>query len=129
MPLEFYQHVAESKELRDAANNAEMLLADHTTDMNMHFSVYQAMINAEKNIKTSGRVLTPEEARLVEKSMLDAKRAGLDLAKEKREELEKLQKEEQKAVANFIVSFILGSLDCLLNDQMDRVTSTKIRYT
>ena len=104
-PLVFYQNVATSKELRDAANAAEVLLRDYGIEMSMRLDVYQAKINAEKNIKASGRKLDPEEARLVEKSILDGKRAGLDLPDEDRKELEKLKKELSQICVEFSVSF------------------------
>lgn len=104
-PLIFYQNVATSKELRDAANAAEVLLRDYGIEISMRLDVYQAKVNAEKNIKTSGRKLNPEEERLVEKLILDGKRAGLDLREEDRTELEKLKKELSQTCVEFGVSF------------------------
>ena len=105
-PLTFYQNVAESKELRDASNAAEVLLSDYGIEMSMRPDVYQAKLNAEKNIKASGRKLNPEEARLVEKLILDGKRAGLDLAKAERDVLERLKKELSQTCVEFSVSFV-----------------------
>ena len=78
-PLLFYQNVSTSKELRDASNAAEVLLREYGIEMSMRLDVYQAKVNAEKNIKASGTKLNPEEERLVEKLILDGKRAGLSL--------------------------------------------------
>lgn len=71
----------------------------------MRLDVYQAKINAEKNIKASGRKLNPEEERLVEKLLLDGKRAGLDLPDEERKQLEKLKKELSQVCIEFKVRF------------------------
>ena len=104
-PLIFYQNVSTSKELRDAANAAESLLREYGIEMSMRLDVYQAKVNAEKNIKASGRKLNPEEERLVEKLLLDGKRAGLNLPETERKELEKLQKELSQICVEFSVSF------------------------
>ena len=109
-PLIFYQNVSTSKELRDAANAAESLLREYGIEMSMRLDVYQAKVNAEKNIKASGRKLNPEEERLVEKLLLDGKRAGLNLPETERKELEKLQKELSQICVEFSVSFFLDSM-------------------
>ena len=109
-PLLFYQNVSTSKELRDAANAAEVLLREYGIEISMRLDVHQAKVNAEKNIKASGRKLNPEEERLVEKLLLDGKRAGLNLPDEERKELEKLKKELSQACVEFSVSLTLDSL-------------------
>ena len=111
-PLLFYQNVSTSKELRDAANAAEVLLREYGIEMSMRIDVHQAKVNAEKNIKATNYQLNPEEKRLVEKLILDGKRAGLDLPEKERKELEKLQKELSQTCVEFSVSLTLGSLHC-----------------
>ena len=111
-PLLFYQNVSTSKELRDAANAAEVLLREYGIEISMRLDVYQAKVNAEKNIKASGRKLNPEEERLVEKLLLDGKRAGLNLPEKERKELEKLQKELSQTCVEFSVSSVWDSLHC-----------------
>lgn len=111
-PLLFYQNVSTSKELRDAANAAEVLLREYGIEISMRLDIYQAKINAEKNIKASGRKLNPEEERLVEKLVLDGKRAGLDLPDKERKELEKLKKELSQICVEFNVSLVLDYLHC-----------------
>jgi Zn-dependent oligopeptidase len=68
-PLSFYQNVSPSKELRDASNEAEKQIRDFGVESSMRLDVYQAKVNAQKNIKASGKwdKLSPEEQRLVEK--------------------------------------------------------------
>lgn len=111
-PLVFYQNVATSKELRDAANAAEVQLREYGIETSMRLDIYQAKLNAQKNIKASGRKLNTEEERLVEKSILDGKRAGLDLPEKDRNELERLNKELSQTCVEFNVSLVLGSLHC-----------------
>ena len=124
-PLIFYQNVSTSKELRDAANEAEVLLREYGIEMSMRPDVYQAKVNAEKNIKASGLKLNPEEERLVEKLLLDGKRAGLNLPEKERKELEKLKKELSQVCVEFSVSFNLDSRHFLANVRMDRKTLTR----
>lgn len=110
-PLLFYQNVATSKDLRDAANAAESLLKDYGIEISMRLDVYKAKLNAQQNIKDSGRKLNPEEERLVEKLVLDGKRSGLNLPDEARKDLERLKKELSQACVQFNVSFASDSPD------------------
>jgi len=119
-PLLFYQNVSTSKELRDAANAAEVLLREYGIEMSMRLDVYLAKVNAEKSIKASGRKLNPEEERLVEKLLLDGKRAGLNLPEKERKELEKLQKELSQTCVEFSVSFPQDSLCRYSSQDMDK---------
>lgn len=86
-PLSFYQNVSPDSKLRDASNDAEKLLRDFGIESSMRLDVFQALKRAEKNIRSGGVVLTPEEERLMEKMLLDGKRAGLDLSDTEREKL------------------------------------------
>ena len=72
----------------------------------MRIDVFRAKCAAETNIKESGKwdKLTPEEQRLVEKMVLDGKRAGLALPDEEREELMKLKKDLSQTCLDFNVS-------------------------
>lgn len=108
-PLTFYKNVSPSKELRDASNEADALLRDYNVDASLRVDVFNAKVAAEKNIKTSGKVLTPEEQRLVEKMILEGKRDGLALPEDEREELKKLQKALSQTCLEFSVSLILLS--------------------
>lgn len=128
-PLLFYQNVSTSKELRDAANAAEVVLREYGIEMSMRVDVYQAKVNAEKNIKASGRKLNPEEERLVEKLILDGKRAGLDLPDKERKELEKLQKELSQTCVEFSVSTRSELVVLLLKLRINRKTLTRRMYT
>jgi Zn-dependent oligopeptidase len=108
-PLTFYQNVAPSKELRDASNEADALLRDYSVDASLRVDVFNAKLAAEKNIKASGKALTPEEQRLVDKMILEGKRDGLALPEKEREELKKLQKALSQTCLEFSVSLVLHS--------------------
>ena len=109
-PLSFYQNVSPSKELRDASNEAEVLVRDYSVDSSMRLDVFKAKQAAEENIKNSGKKLSDEEARLVEKMILDGTRAGLALPEEKRKELAALQKEVSQVSLEFSVRSLEVSL-------------------
>ncbi|KZT23430.1 metallopeptidase MepB [Neolentinus lepideus HHB14362 ss-1] len=106
-PLFFYQNVSPSKDLRDASNAAEVLAREFSIESSMRIDVFQAKLAAERNIKESGKweKLDAEEKRLVEKMVLDGKRAGLALPEEKREELKQLQKELSQTCLDFSKNF------------------------
>jgi metallopeptidase MepB len=97
--------VSPSKELRDASNDAEVLVRDFGVDSSMRLDVFQAKIAAEKNIKESGEwdKLSSEEKRLVDKMILDGKRAGLALPEKERNELVALKKELSQTCLEFSV--------------------------
>ncbi|PIL22512.1 hypothetical protein GSI_15201 [Ganoderma sinense ZZ0214-1] len=104
-PLTFYQNVSPSKELRDASNEAEVLARDFGVEASMRIDVFRAKQAAEENIKKSGQKLTAEEQRLVDKMILDGKRAGLALPEDEREKLMKLKKELSQTCLEFSKNF------------------------
>ncbi|KAH9002641.1 Metalloprotease [Lactarius hatsudake] len=104
-PLSFYQHVSTSKELRDASNEAEVLVRDFGVDSSMRIDVYNAKIAAQKNIESSGKKLNQEEQRLVEKMVQDGTRAGLSLPEADRERLTEWNKELSQVCLEFSKNF------------------------
>ncbi|KAI0632166.1 metallopeptidase MepB [Trametes polyzona] len=100
-PLKFYQNVSPSKELRDAANAAEVAVTDFLVDSSMRIDVFRAKQAARKNIHESGRPLTQEERRLMDKMILDGTRSCLALAETERAELQNLNKELSQACIEF----------------------------
>ncbi|KAJ7095922.1 metallopeptidase MepB [Mycena belliarum] len=106
-PLSFYQNVSPSKELRDASTAADSLVRDYGVESSMRLDVFNAKLAAEENIKTSGlwTKLSDEEQRLVEKMVLDGKRAGLGLPEDKRNILTGLQKELSQVCLEFDKNF------------------------
>ena len=71
----------------------------------MRIDVFQAKTAAEKNMKEKGEWerLGPEEKRLVDKMILDGKRAGLTLPEKERNELMALQKSLSQTSLDFMV--------------------------
>jgi len=98
-PLSFYQNVSPSKELRDASNQAEILLRDFSVEASMRVDVYDAVKGAAENIEKNREHLGPEEKRLIEKMVLDGKRAGLALPEEDRKALT-----EVRSSVSFIIA-------------------------
>ncbi|KAI0822314.1 Metalloprotease [Trametes gibbosa] len=118
-PLSFYQNVSTSKELRDASNEAEVIVRDFGVESSMRIDVFRAKQAAAKNIKASGQKLSVEEQRLVDKMILDGTRAGLALPDAEREKLTQLKKELSQTCLEFsknfneedgVVSFTLDEL-------------------
>lgn len=105
-PLAFYQNVSPSKDLRDASNEAEALAREYAVEVSMRLDLFKAKQAAQENIKKSGKELTPEEQRLVEKMIQDGTRAGLALPEEKRTKLVTLKKELSAASLEFSVSVL-----------------------
>ncbi|KAI9465436.1 Metalloprotease [Lactarius psammicola] len=104
-PLSFYQHVSTSKELRDASNEAEVLVRDFGVESSMRIDVYNAKVAAQKNIESSGKKLNQEEQRLVEKMVQDGTRAGLSLPEADRERLTEWKKELSQVCLEFSKNF------------------------
>lgn len=98
----------------------------------MRLDVFNAKLNAEKNIKESGVKLTAEEQRLVEKMILDGKRSGLALPEKERDELKALQKEHSQACLEFSVSpysySLISNTRELTGHIGNRKTSMKRRF-
>lgn len=100
-PLSFYQNVSPDQALRDASTDAEKLIRDFGIESSMRVDVYNALLNA----KEKAEKLSPEEQRLVDKMIMDGKRAGLALPDDKREELMKLKKELSAVCTDFGKNF------------------------
>ncbi|EJC99683.1 Metalloprotease [Fomitiporia mediterranea MF3/22] len=104
-PVLFYQNVSTSKELRDASNQAETLVRNFLVELEMRVDVFTAKKNADANIKAQGVKLNVEQRRLIEKMLLDGKRAGLDLSEDKRKVLEEKKKELNQLCVEFSKNF------------------------
>ncbi|KAI0050407.1 metallopeptidase MepB [Auriscalpium vulgare] len=104
-PLSFYQNVSPDKALRDASNEAEVLVRDFGVESSMRIDVFNKKLAAQKNISQAGATLTAEEARLVEKMVLDGTRAGLALPEKERTELTELKKELSQVCLEFSKNF------------------------
>ncbi|KAI0771258.1 Metalloprotease [Trametes elegans] len=133
-PLSFYQNVSTSKELRDASNEAEVLVRNFGVESSMRIDVFRAKQAAQKNIKDSGKKLSSEEERLVEKMILDGTRAGLALPDAEREKVTQLKKELSQTCLEFsknyneengVVTFTLDELKGIPSDVISGYTKRK----
>lgn len=124
-PLAFYQNVSTSKELRDASNQAEVLQRDFDVEESMRLDVFKAKTAAEKNLRKSGEweKLSDEQRRLVEKMVLDGKRAGLALPEKEREVLMKLKKELSQVCLDFSKNF--NEEDGLISFTLEELTESR----
>ncbi|KIM28712.1 hypothetical protein M408DRAFT_329175 [Serendipita vermifera MAFF 305830] len=100
-PLIFYTHVTPNDDLRAASIAAEETLDKYSVEAEMRVDVYRSVLNAEENIKETNPNLTPEQRRLVEKTVLEGKRAGLGLPETERGKLKTLKEELAKACQDF----------------------------
>ncbi|EIW83508.1 hypothetical protein CONPUDRAFT_143382 [Coniophora puteana RWD-64-598 SS2] len=101
--MRLYQEVAPEESLRKASVEATTLTDDFNVEDKMRLDVFRAKANAEKNIRESGKwdSLTTEDKRVVDRMVLEGKRAGLDLPDEEREKLAQLQKELSAVCSEF----------------------------
>ncbi|TDL22641.1 Metalloprotease [Rickenella mellea] len=104
-PLLFYKNVSTEKDIRDAATEADNLVKNFSVEAEMRLDVFNAKKAASDNIAKEGAPLNAEEKRLVEKMLLDGKRAGLDLPEAQRDELTRLKKELSQVCVKFNQNF------------------------
>ncbi|KAG8740405.1 hypothetical protein FRC10_004356 [Ceratobasidium sp. 414] len=107
-PLSFYQNVSPNEALRDASTEAEKLVREFGIESSMRVDVYNALLAA----KDKGEKLSLEEQRLVNKMIMDGKRAGLALPDDKREELMALKKELSVVCTDFGRNFNEEKASC-----------------
>jgi len=101
-------------------------MREFEVEESMRLDVFKAKSAAEKNLRESGawEKLNKEQQRLVEKMVLDGKRAGLALPEKEREELMKLKKELSQACLEFTV-WTMSSVFSRGANCVCRKTSTK----
>lgn len=93
----FLKYVSVSSSARDAGNECETLLGQFSVDMYSREDLYRAL----KEYKAQGEALTGESKRLVDKELLDFKRSGLELPRDKRREVTDLRKKLVELEATF----------------------------
>ena len=86
-----------SKPMREAAEKAVKTFQDWAVGVDYREDVYRAIKAFEK----TNPKLTGEDKKLLQETLRDYRRAGLDLPKDKREEVERLRKELAKAGTDF----------------------------
>jgi thimet oligopeptidase len=84
---QFLGHVATDKAVRDAGLACDTDISKYAVDVYAREPLYKAM----KAAADRGELLEGEDARLVEKTLLDFKRSGLGLPPERREKLKGLR--------------------------------------
>ncbi|KZV91237.1 zincin [Exidia glandulosa HHB12029] len=98
-PLTFYQNVSTDGELRDASEKAENALKEFGIEREMRVDLFEVLKDA--STRTGPLSGDSEDARFVEKVLLEGKRAGLELPEEQRKELELLKKELSRLCVTF----------------------------
>ncbi|KAG9310224.1 hypothetical protein JVU11DRAFT_9870 [Chiua virens] len=124
-PLGFYQNVSTNKALRDASTKSEERTRKFSNQESMREDLYKAKVTAEANLRKTGAwdKLSAEQKRLVEKMVLDGKRAGLALEKkEDKEKLKQLKDELSDACLKFTVrSWVLCGRVSFTREELDGV--------
>lgn len=115
--------MATSKDLREAAKQAEELLEEYAIESALNYNLYLAKVKAKDNIDPSD--LDLEEKRLFDRLILQDKRNGMDLPENERKKLQELKQKLSRKEQEFNVSFISDSLHCLLKVQGGRKTLTQ----
>ena len=93
----FSKYVSVSSGVRDAANDCETLLGQFFVDVFTREDLYKAL----KDYAAKNEKLTGEDARLVEKELLDFRRSGLELSKARREKVKELRRKLVQLEADF----------------------------
>ncbi|MBI3565950.1 MAG: Zn-dependent oligopeptidase [Elusimicrobia bacterium] len=84
----FLQQVSLSSAVRDASNQCDVMLAQFGVEVYSREDLYKAL----KEYAAKDETLRGEDARLLEKTLLDFKRSGLELTPEKRAALREIRK-------------------------------------
>jgi thimet oligopeptidase len=93
----FLEQVAVSSATRDAANACDVLLSQFGVDAYSREDLYRAM----KDYAAKKEPLKGEDARLLEKTLLDFRRSGLELPARTRDEITNIHKTLAKLEADF----------------------------
>ncbi|HXS99324.1 MAG TPA: M3 family metallopeptidase [Elusimicrobiota bacterium] len=93
----FLEQVAVSSSVRDAGNACDVLLSQFNVDAYAREDLYRAM----KDYASKKEPLKGENARLLEKTLLDFRRSGLDLPPATRDQVTALHKTLAKLQADF----------------------------
>jgi thimet oligopeptidase len=93
----FLEQVAVSSAARDAGNQCDVLLSQFSVDVYSREDLYKAM----KEYAAKKEALTGEDARLLDKTLLDFKRSGLELPADKRAQVRDMRLKLAKLEADF----------------------------
>jgi Zn-dependent oligopeptidase len=93
----FLEQVAVSSAVRDAGNQCDVLLSQFSVDVYSREDLYRAV----KEYAAKKEPLTGEDARLLDKTLLDFKRSGLELPPQTRDQVRDMRKRLAKLEADF----------------------------
>jgi Zn-dependent oligopeptidase len=93
----FLEQVAVSSAARDAGNQCDVLLSQFSVDVYSREDLYKAI----KDYAAKKEALAGEDARLLDKTLLDFKRSGLELPPKTRDEVRDMRKRLAKLEADF----------------------------
>jgi thimet oligopeptidase len=108
----FLEQVSTSASVRDAGNQCEILLSQFNVDVFSREDLYKAL----KDYAAKKEPLKGEDARLLDKTLLDFRRSGLELPPKTRDEVSGLRKRIAKLESQFGKN---------INDSKDFVLMTK----
>ncbi|KAG6380319.1 hypothetical protein JVT61DRAFT_8428 [Boletus reticuloceps] len=118
-PLSFYQNVSTDKAIRDVSTKSEERARKYANQESMREDLYKVKVTAAANLRKTGAwdALSAEQKRLVDKMLLDGKRAGLGVeSKEEREKLKRLKDDLSDACLKFTQNF---------NEENGRISFTR----
>jgi Zn-dependent oligopeptidase len=119
----FLEQVAVSSATRDAGNRCDVLLSQFGVDVYSRPDLYKAM----KDYAAKKEPLKGEDARLLEKTLLDFRRSGLELPAATRDEVSSIHKTLAKLEADFGKNINESKDEALLTKaQLDGVPESAI---
>ncbi|XP_071545618.1 thimet oligopeptidase-like [Panulirus ornatus] len=89
-PLDFPQHAATDKAVREASSKAEQKLEEFDVEMSMRKDIFDRVVAFRDTVNMEG--FSDEQKRLIEKLILHGKRNGLHLSEEIQVEVKKIKK-------------------------------------
>jgi len=132
--LSLLKETSTNEAVRDMATDAVKELEEWMVGLDYREDVYKALkVYADNKPKLKG-----EDAKLFEETMRDYRRAGLDLPKGERDQVEKMRKELSRLTTDFesnvtkaqkAVKFNKADLDGLPDDYLERIKTGEDEYT
>lgn len=114
----FLEQVAVSSAVRDAGNQCDILLSQFAVEVFSREDLYAAV----RRYADKHEVLRGEDARLLEKTLLDFQRSGLALPADKRDRLRDLRKRIAKLESDFVRNIAESKESVLLSrEQLDGI--------
>ncbi|XP_047472872.1 thimet oligopeptidase-like [Penaeus chinensis] len=89
-PLDFPQHAATDKAVREASSKAEQKLEEFDVEMSMRKDIFDRVVAFKENVGVEG--MSSEQKRLVDKLILHGRRNGLHLSSEIQDQVKSIKK-------------------------------------